>query len=269
MNLLDWRTENMKRSLRQMSRRLRPSWQLVFGGGLVAASAVLYALHYLVFRDAHHIIFWSLTSLAVMPISVLFVTLSINRLLTQRQQQARLRKLNMVIGAFFSEVGTDLLARFTDHDPEVDGLRGMLFVKPDWSSKQFVMVRRLVKKHPYKVVISRSDLGVFYRWLRERRDFLLRLLENPNLLDHEAFTAALRAVFHLLEELDHREDFSSLPDSDIDHLEGDARRAYALLVQQWIDYMVYLKERYPYLFSLALRTNPFDRVASPVVTSPG
>ena len=110
---------------------------------------------------------------------------------------------------------------------------------------------------------------MFYRWLRERRDFLLRLLENPNLLDHEAFTAALRAVFHLLEELDHREDFSSLPDSDIDHLEGDARRAYALLVQQWIDYMVYLKERYPYLFSLALRTNPFDRVASPVVTSPG
>jgi len=38
-----------------------------------------------------------------------------------------------------------------------------------------------------------------------------------------------------------------------------------LLVQEWLDYMEYLKVNYPYLFSLAMRTNPFDRKASPVV----
>lgn len=31
--------------------------------------------------------------------------------------------------------------------------------------------------------------------------------------------------------------------------------------------MKHLKESYPYLFSLAVRTNPFDPAASPVVDS--
>ncbi len=102
-------------------------------------------------------------------------------------------------------------------------------------------------------------------FLIEKNDFLLRLLENPNLLEHEAFTDLLRSVFHLTEELTARKDFEKLPISDFEHLAGDIKRAYILLVHQWLDYMKYLKNNYPYLFSLAMRTNPFDQEISPVV----
>jgi hypothetical protein len=98
-----------------------------------------------------------------------------------------------------------------------------------------------------------------------KRDFLLRLLENPNLLEHETFTEHLRAVFHLTEELTSREDLMGLPDTDYAHLSGDIQRAYGLLVHQWLDYMRHLKDNYPYLFSLAMRINPFDQSASPIV----
>jgi hypothetical protein len=63
----------------------------------------------------------------------------------------------------------------------------------------------------------------------------------------------------------HREDLAHLPSSDVAHLAGDVRRVYALLVRHWLDYMKYLKENYPYLFSLAMRTNPFDDTATPTV----
>ncbi len=76
---------------------------------------------------------------------------------------------------------------------------------------------------------------------------------------------SLRAVFHLTEELDYRRQFSELPGSDIAHLAGDVSRAYSRLVIEWIDYMQYLKGHYPYLFSLAMRTNPFDLNTTPVV----
>jgi len=37
------------------------------------------------------------------------------------------------------------------------------------------------------------------------------------------------------------------------------------LMLEWITYMEYLKIHYPYLFSLAMRKNPFDESASVVV----
>ncbi len=58
---------------------------------------------------------------------------------------------------------------------------------------------------------------------------------------------------------------ANLPETDYAHLGGDMKRAYTLLILEWQDYMRYLKDNYPYLFSLAIRTNPFEPNASPVV----
>jgi len=98
--------------------------------------------------------------------------------------------------------------------------------------------------------------------LKEKRQFLLNLLENPNLLEHESFTNLLWAVFHLTEELTLRGSLNGLQKTDCKHLAGDMKRAYHLLILEWLDYMKHLKVNYPYLFSLAVRTNPFDANAS-------
>ena len=65
----------------------------------------------------------------------------------------------------------------------------------------------------------------------------------------------------LAEELSHRQDVKLLPKTDYEHLAGDIKRGYALLVREWLDHMRHLKRHYPYLFSLAMRTNPFDAQA--------
>ncbi len=126
------------------------------------------------------------------------------------------------------------------------------------------MSRRL-KKYDYAVKADSLDLPNLRDFLEQRNDSLLRLLENPVMLEHETFTELLRAVFHLKEELLNRGELKGLPGSDLEHLEGDVKRAYGLLVYEWIAYMEYLKINYPYLFSLSMRTNPFDREASAVV----
>lgn len=186
-------------------------------------------------------------------------------MLNRREKGAILQKLNMVIGVFFSEAGTRLLAYFSKFDPELDPLKMDLIVTNDWSERDFLRVNRRLKNYNYTVKIQKTDLVDLRHFLIGKRDFLLRLLENPILLEHECFTSVLRAVFHLTEELAYRTDVSELPDTDIAHLSGDIKRAYMLLVCQWLDYMKHLKLHYPYLFSLALRTNPFDREASPIV----
>ena len=243
----------------------RLNWQIILGLSLIALSGVFYLIHYAIFNDAHHIFIYMVGDIAFVPIEVLLVTLIIHQLLSVREKRAMLKKLNMVIGAFFSEVGTRLLKSFYDYDIHADTIRNDLIVKKEWSAKNFSRALKHLKKHDYSVNSKKGDLEHLQRYLIEKRDFLLGLLENPNLLEHESFTELLWAVFHLTEELACREDVKQLIDTDYDHISGDIKRAYVLLISEWLTYMKHLQTEYPYLFSLAIRTNPFDPDASPEV----
>jgi hypothetical protein len=59
-----------------------------------------------------------------------------------------------------------------------------------------------------------------------------------------------------------RKSFKNQPESDLKHVEIDIKRAYVLLIKEWLSYMEYLKGSYPYLYSLAIRQNPFDKNAT-------
>jgi hypothetical protein len=243
----------------------RVSWQIILGFSLIILSVIFYLIHFVIFRDAHHIFIYLIGDVAFVFIEVLLVTMIIHQLLGVREKRVRLEKLNMVIGAFFSEVGTRLLTYFSDFDPNLDSIKKELVVTTEWSDKEFFTMSKRLKNYKYSVEIQKVELEYLRDFLVGKRDFLLRLLENPNLLEHEAFTELLRAVFHLAEELESRENISQLPESDYGHLAGDIKRAYILLVHEWLSYMKHLKDNFPYLFSLAMRMNPFDQSASPIV----
>jgi len=148
-------------------------------------------------------------------------------------------------------------------------------VRGTWTTRDFTEASMRLNKHKYKLVYEKDDPKAlqFLQNLRDflisQRGFLLRLLENPNLLEQEAFTEQLWAVFHLADELYYRPELTALPNSDYRHLAVDAQRAYSALTSEWLKYMAYLLKRYPYLFSLALRTNPFDPSASPIIKDAG
>ncbi|HUT35421.1 MAG TPA: hypothetical protein VNE39_18175 [Planctomycetota bacterium] len=241
------------------------NWRVKLGIGLVLLSAALYFVHWLIYRDPHHIFIYLIGDIAFIPIEVLLLTLIIHEALAAREKRALLEKLNMVIGSFYSEVGTELLRLLSSFDPQVDGLRQQLVPTNDWAAQEFAQVRAALRRYDCAPEPGRGDLQALRGFLVGKRGFLLGLLQNPNLLEHDAFTHLLWAVLHLTEELACRRDLAQLPDTDLKHLGGDIKRAYTLLLAEWADYMKHLKAAYPYLFSLAMRTNPFDPAATPEV----
>ncbi len=218
------------------------------------------------FRDAHHIFIYLVGDIAFVFIEVLLVTLIIHQLLNERERRGILRKLNMVIGAFFTKVGTDLLRLISAFDTNNKTVARHLVMKQDCSPEHFLQVRKMTENHDYEIRADTSDLDGLKKLLLENSDFVLRLLENSNLLEHESFTELLWAVSHLAEELSHRQNLQDLTEMDSKHLDGDIQRAYQLLMREWLSYMEHLQKEYPYLFSLALRTNPFDPQASVELT---
>ncbi len=232
----------------------------------LAISGLLYLLHYYIFHDPHHIFIYLLGDIAFLPLEVFIVVLVIERILSYREKRAMLQKLNMVIGAFFSEVGNQILYDFLGYFEGTEETCRRLTVDPKWTHRDFekaATYASAIKDRPHCSVVDLEGLRTF---LIKKREFLLRLLENPNLLEHERFTDLLWATFHLTEELEARQSFEGLPDSDLAHLAGDIQRVYQHLAAEWVWYVEHLKSNYPFLFSLIVRMQPFKEAPSPVVS---
>ncbi len=243
----------------------RYRYYFLVGAVLLVLAAILYFVHWAIFRDSRFIWQYLVLDLCFLPIEVVVVTLVVGVLLTERDKRIRVDKMNMVIGAFFSEIGTELLGLFERFHPACEELAGMLQIQVGWKPADFERAKTGMGRHPLHMDPRAADLNVFSSHLVNKREFLLRLLENPNLLEHETFTDLLWAVNHLIEELAFRDTLEGLPDADYAHLAGDMARAYALLIAEWLDYMKHLKAAYPYLYSLAVRVNPFDPECSAVI----
>ncbi|HEX7468119.1 MAG TPA: hypothetical protein VF324_05980, partial [Methanobacterium sp.] len=220
-------------------------------------------VNFFLFHNTEHLFFYLSIDVAFVPIEVLIVVLVIEGVISAREKNILLEKLNMVIGVFFSEVGTDLLKTVSEFDSKSEKIRNNLIVKSNWSEKEFLDAGERIKNFKYDLEITGDAKSIEFlkcskEFLMDKRKFLLVLLENPNLLEHETFTDLLRAVFHLTEELEKRGELNHLSRADYAHLKVDTQRAYGLLIYEWLQYMEHLMDNYPYLFSLALRINPFD-----------
>jgi len=246
-------------------KKILRSWTFRTAVLLIAASALSYTVHYMIFHDPHHIFLYMIGDFGFLFLDVLLVLLIIERLLSGRERKAMLQKLNMVIGTFFSEVGIELLRRFSDFVDNAEQLECALHIDSRWDRKMFREARAKAESFHYSMVFESDELEELRDSLNEKHAFLVRLLENPILLENQRFTDLLWAVFHLSEELDFRESLQMLPEADIAHLKTDLRRAYSLIVSEWLSYTEHLKGKYPFLFSLAIRINPLNPNASPVV----
>jgi hypothetical protein len=205
---------------------------------------------------------WFLLSAAFLPFNVLVVSFILEGMIKESDRLAMLKKLNMVIGAFYSEVGTVLLSLLSNFNTDTRQFSRDLIFSSSWTPQEFNTAICGVKKYEFKIDSRAGNLSDLKDFLGGKRDFLLRLLENPNLLEHETFTELLWAVFHLNDELINRTQLTGLHNADYHHISGDIKRAYALLLTEWLSYTNHLKRDYPYLYSLAVRTNPFDPDAS-------
>jgi len=225
---------------------------------LLMVSLALYGIDYLIFGGGDGIAAGFLGNLAFLPVYILFVTLIIERVLKERERHAIRQKLNMVIGVFYSEVGTALIRDCSEFAWNAREIADILRITTHWTPADFRRATDWLEGHDIGVDSRQGDLAALKGFLMEKRGFMLVLLENPNLLEHDEFTELLWAVFHLIEELEARHSLAGLSAADLEHLSGDIKRAYCYILREWVVYVQHLKQDYPYLFSLAVRMNPLN-----------
>lgn len=247
-----------------MSKRL--SWKAKFSILMVILIIIIYGSNYLVLGDAEHIISYIWTHLGFIPVDILIVAFLLDEIIERKEKEAMLEKLDMLMSTFFSELGNDLIGQLSavnKYDADTQTLKSI----KNWEEKDFDAKLDELKNASidFQADITPEEREEFLENLRTllvgKREFIINLINNPNLLEKEEFTGLINAILHLDEELEHRTDLALVNDADFGHLNGDMQRVYNKLVYEWVYYLRYLYKHHPYMIALIIRTNPFDEDA--------
>ena len=90
-----------------------------------------------------------------------------------------MNKINMLIGVFFSEIGTRLVKLFSEFDRDPEVLRPLLLVKGNWNPQRYRDASRMIKEQTFSIEAARGDLAELKSFLVDKRMVLTSILANP------------------------------------------------------------------------------------------
>lgn len=247
-----------------MSKRM--SWKVKFSILMIILIIIIYGSNYLVLGDAEHIISYIWTHLGFIPVDILLVAFILDEIIEKKEKEAMLEKLDMLMSTFFSEVGNELISQLSTANKYKTSTENLKSIK-NWDEQDFDNKLAELKDSSidFQADIPQEQREEFLEELRTllagKREFIINLINNPNILEKEEFTNLINSILHLDEELEHRKDLALVNDADFGHLNGDMQRVYDKLVYEWVYYLKYLYKNYPYMIALIVRTNPFDEDA--------
>jgi len=224
---------------------------------LTVSSVFIYFIQYTIFQDASNTLFYFLQDMAFLPFQALIVSLVINRFLNVAEKRRKMKKNNVAISTFFVESGAEIMMILSKFDKNHRKECEMVKLNELLDNKGKA-AKKIVEGFEYNFQVESENLGELSTIMERNKSFLLILLENPNLNEHEAFTDMLWAAFHVADELKTRGDLENISVEDANHLAFDLLRAYKAMVVEWIGYINYLNDEYPFLYKIAIQKNPFN-----------
>ena len=224
---------------------------------LLCASALLYAIHYLIFRDLHHLAIFGLHELAFVPLEVILVTLGLDQLVEKTHREEARSKVSIIETLYFNESGSTMLRYLTSFDPDAARLRELLQVTQDWRSSDFRQAIRQLKSYPFLLDLERIDFFGLHYHLSQRHEYYRSMLENPALTQSEAFTEMIMKIYLLWEELDGRTNLYQLPEKDRNYLAELLHEIYRELTEYWLDNVYNHSIHNRFRLHRAIESNPF------------
>lgn len=244
---------------------IRNNWKIKYGILFLIATIIIYGAFIFTYGDSHEVVHYIWLHLGFIPLDLLLLSLIFEEVLSKKEKQTLHEKLDLIVGSFFSEMGNELISLISDiNQNEIPSLKQIKY----WDLEDYDKSLKTLKENDIKIKINLNEEEkiIFLTNLREflinEKDFLISLINNPNILEKEEFSDLILATFHLCEELEFREDLSQVNKPDFIHLTEDMNRVYNCLIYEWVRYLKHLKKNHPYMISLAIRTNPFDKESS-------
>lgn len=221
-------------------------------------SVFFYVIHFAIFGDAVKTISGLMLSLAYVPLGVTYQILVLDKLFEARLKIRSTRKINMILGSFYYEVGNSILKTIAEVDENINSLQSLWVISEDWKQIDFSKLEAFVSEYRCCIDMDILQYERISDILKEQGGFLLSLVINPNLEEYEEFTNMIISILHMRDLLVNRNKNKILEDYEKYYLKHEICNLYRFLLIEWVKYMNYLRDFYPSLFIRALMNSPFD-----------
>lgn len=155
-------------------------------------SVTMYSIQTLLFHDPKNTIFYLFQDLAFIPVQALIATLLLNRFVDLIQRMQSIKKINVIVSAFFSELGTAVLCMFAelnDNNPEfTDSVDVLKASTVNETRRVRNDLKRQINEFPFKINVTPERLTAMSQLLVEKKSFMIGMLENSSLMEHDSFT---------------------------------------------------------------------------------
>lgn len=216
--------------------------------GLILLSVGAYTAHYFFFRDLKYITNYVFLHLSFLPIHALVLGLILDELISYREKASRRRKLNLYLGIFFRQMGSEIFLTAANMAENRRELEALMSADQSWNTARFRRARMEVGHFPVKMRADAVSLIKLLDLLREHEPEIFAQTRNPLLMEFEDLYRCLLSLFHIIEEIQYRRPVPQMSAPELQHLAKDAGKSLLQLSQLWLGYMEHLKKTHPVLF---------------------
>lgn len=218
---------------------------------LMSISITIYFFHYLIFGDIRQTLSGIILSLAYVPIGIIYQELIVDKILDKKQKLNSVEKINIVIGAFYNEVGNSLIKIISKGDKNIDVIRCNIDINNNWSNENFEDLIDLLKVYVCELDITKIDIVKVVKLLNKKDTLIINLMINESIKEYKGFIELLMSLIHLRDELNFRDNIKN------DRIEKELCKNYKILLIQWVKYIEELKEIEYDLFLKIIMNSPF------------
>ena len=227
-----------------MRRNSGRSWKFKFAIVMLIIASIFFVSRIIVLGDPEEVVAYLWKQIGFIPVNILIVALLLDGIMSKKEREAILEKLDMLMGTFFTEIGNDLISEISKANKNKSKTKDLKSIK-NWTDKDYENKLKELRDSPidFEADVPLEDREEFltsiHVSIEKNREFIINLINNPNLFEKDEFSALVLALLHLDEELSRRGDLSNIDDVDFNHLTGDIKRVYTHLVYEWIYYLKY------------------------------
>jgi len=158
------------------------------------SAVIVYLLQILIFHNSHETFFLIFQDVAFLPVEVVLISFILEKYLDRREKQEKFRQMQVVISAFYSDVGTSLIRNFSHFNTNFQKLKEEFSFEQDIIHPTKEKMWNFVCDFDYAMDSRAGDLSALKNFLLTKKPYILRMFENPNLLEHDQFTDMLWSV---------------------------------------------------------------------------